>query len=393
MSKNVARITGRIELLPWPPGILDRTTMKHCHRLVSACLGAGFLAACSGGLNGFAGRASTPIVPLNAEPRSVPARLPSRPAAAGRNLYVANFGNNTVTVYLHGTTSVLRKITAGIKFPLALAFDGSGDLYVANLGCSLTCPPSTTSSVTVYAPGGTSVLRTISTGIKFPEALAFDSSDSLYVANSSTPRAVTVYAHGKRLARTISDGITSPVALAFDGSRNLYVANCGKICSGRGGNGKVTVYAPGSTSVLRTIHQGLSDPDGLLFDGSGDLYVKNSGVENVTVYAPGKNKVLRTISQDMHGPSGFAFDASGSLYVANNFSSTVTVYPPGGTSPVLTVSQGLNHPQTLAFSPYGDYFVGNGGNNTVTVYDVGRSDVRRTISHGVNDPVALGFGP
>jgi DNA-binding beta-propeller fold protein YncE len=47
----------------------------------------------------------------------------------------------------------------------------------------------------------------------------------------------------------------------------------------------VTVYAPGSKSVLRTISQGLNDPGALAFDGSGNLYVANITGNAVTVYA------------------------------------------------------------------------------------------------------------
>jgi DNA-binding beta-propeller fold protein YncE len=85
----------------------------------------------------------------------------------------------------------------------------------------------------------------------------------------------------------------------FDGSGNLYVANAG--------DNDVTVYAPGSTSVLRTISQGVSVPDALGFDGSGNLYVVNYKRRTVTVYAPGKTSVLRTISQGLVNPRALAF--------------------------------------------------------------------------------------
>ncbi|MGB8908716.1 MAG: hypothetical protein WCC84_08190 [Candidatus Cybelea sp.] len=49
----------------------------------------------------------------------------------------------------------------------------------------------------------------------------------------------------------------NPTKLAFDGAGNLYVTNTA-------GN-TVTVYAPGSTSVLRTISQGMSESSALAF--------------------------------------------------------------------------------------------------------------------------------
>jgi sugar lactone lactonase YvrE len=82
-------------------------------------------------------------------------------------------------------------------------------------------------------------------------------------------------------------------ALGFDGFGSLYVANCGFNCGTK--TGSVTVYAPGSGSVLRTISQGVSVPNALGFDGSGNLYVVNYN-KTVTVYASGSTSVLRTRS-------------------------------------------------------------------------------------------------
>ena len=57
-----------------------------------------------------------------------------------------------------------------------------------------------------------------------------------------------------------------PEALAFDTSGNLYVANYG--------NNTVSKFAPGSTTPTATL-TGLSGPDALAFDASGNLYVAN----------------------------------------------------------------------------------------------------------------------
>ena len=136
--------------------------------------------------------------------------------ATNPNLYVANDGASTVTVYAQGSTKVLRNISKGVNAPYALAFDGSGNLYVANSG---------NNTVTVYAPGKTSLLRTISKGVNDPMALAFDGSGNLYVANYRN-NTVTVYAPGKTSPlRRISKGINTPAALAIGGSGYLYVAN------------------------------------------------------------------------------------------------------------------------------------------------------------------------
>ena len=102
-----------------------------------------------------------------------------------------------------------------------MAVDGSGDLYVGNLG----------NDITVYNPSGT-VLRTISQGVSYPRALAIDGTGNLYLANYRS-NTVTVYAAGgTNLLSTISLGVSAPDALAFDGTGSVYVANCGLGCGG-----------------------------------------------------------------------------------------------------------------------------------------------------------------
>ena len=68
-----------------------------------------------------------------------------------------------VTVYAPQATKPLRKIVAGIGRPIALALDPSDNLYVANGG---------EGSVTVYAAGGTTLLQTITKGINVVLTLA-----------------------------------------------------------------------------------------------------------------------------------------------------------------------------------------------------------------------------
>ena len=145
--------------------------------------------------------------------------------SSAAHLYVANeregAGEDSIQVFPVGSSKRLRTITAGLNKPDALAFDGSGNLYVANYG---------NATVTVYPPGSTTVSETISQGINTPIALALDGSSNLYVLNHPTNSSadfgsVTVYRPGGTLLRTITNGIKAPVAETLDSSGNLYVAD------------------------------------------------------------------------------------------------------------------------------------------------------------------------
>src|SRR5579863_840584 len=225
---------------------------------LGTCASIVFLAACSGGERIVPSWVTQPIEPVN----STKAFGTLNPWISGSHLYVVNDGGNTVTVYGAGSGSVLRTITQGLFVPYSLAFDSSGNLYVAN-----------NRNVTVYATGSTNLIRTITNGIGVPSRLAFDQAGNLFVANVGQPSI--------------------------------------------GGN-TVTVYAPGSMSPLRTITQGIDGPQYLAFDSNGNLYVANNLNNTVTVYAGGKNRLSRTITDGLRKPAVLAFDAARNLFVANS---------------------------------------------------------------------------
>lgn len=83
-------------------------------------------------------------------------------STADKELYVLSYSKNVVYVYDESTLSRVRGISSGIACPTAMSLNKNGQLYVAN-----SCP----SSVTVYAPGGSKPLRTITRNISYPSAV------------------------------------------------------------------------------------------------------------------------------------------------------------------------------------------------------------------------------
>ena len=177
--------------------------------------------------------------------------------AAG-NLYVANWADgeyapNSISVFTASSGVFNYAITQGVFYPGAVAMSGQ-NLYVAN------GPPKGVGklpygSVTVYPLGATSPSLTITQGIHTPAALAFDSSGNLYVANLNG-HSVSVYPpNGAQPIRVISDGAKSPKALAIGTQGDLYVANLYQ--------NSVSVYAPSATKPKLTIATGLDTPNAI----------------------------------------------------------------------------------------------------------------------------------
>jgi YVTN family beta-propeller protein len=309
-------------------------------------------------------------LPESVSPQSIRAL-----GASSEELFVAN--QVTVTVYaVNG--KLLRRISTGLSAPTAMAIDANRNLYVANRG---------NSTVTVYGAGTTTLLRTISSGVSHPRALAFDRQGNLYVGNKGNGNGtgtVTVYAPQQHLPiRTIVH--VDPHVLTFDRYDRLYV--------GSPGLNEILVYEPRSVTPYRIVHT----HNGPLAVGIGDneyLYCVNNN--SVTIYAPSATSPTRRITKGINLPSALALFAK-RLYVANwgviPTQSSVTSYALKNLTPAKTIRAGIGNPLALVVDRAGNLFVANDAFSTVTIYAAGKTAPLRTISTGIRGPVALAVTP
>ena len=131
---------------------------------------------------------------------------------------------------------------------------------------------------------------------------------------------------GTTTAGATLTGLADPDALAFDTSGNLYVANAG--------NNTVSVFSSGATTASATL-TGLSTPDSLAFDASGNLYVANSGGTTVSVFAPGATTATATLT-GLTAPDALALDSNGNLYVADLSAGVVSKFSTTASTAVAT---------------------------------------------------------
>ena len=170
------------------------------------------------------------------------------------NLYVADFTNNeirkivistgVVTTFAGSTTSGSTNgngTAARFKTPFGIAYDGGGNLYVADYGnnmirkivISTTAVTTLAGSTTAGSADGTGSAA----GFNFPQGVAVYGSGNIYVADASnnkirmitTSGVVTTYAGTG--AAGYNDGnklvaiLASPAGLCVDASNNLYVGD------------------------------------------------------------------------------------------------------------------------------------------------------------------------
>jgi sugar lactone lactonase YvrE len=241
-----------------------------------------------------------------------------------------------------------------------LAWDGAGNLYVGDNYAIRKIALATGAVTTLAGALGTSGFADgVGATARFagPSALAWDGAGNLYVADTSndiirkvvvaTGAVSTVAGSPKQFM--VVDGVGAqarfwyPVGLALDGAGNLYVSDSG------GGTirrlvlatGEVTTIAGAAGTVGSVDGTGsaarFNSPDHLALDGAGNLYVAdrlNATIRKVALASGAVTTIAGAAG--MHGsadgagtnarleePDGLAFDGAGNLFFSDRGSTAV----------------------------------------------------------------------
>ncbi len=281
------------------------------------------------------------------------------------NLYIADTRNHTIrkTVIATGAVTTIAG-TAGVQGsadgtgaaatfnrPQGIAGDGAGNLYVADYGNNtIRKLVIATGAVTTLA--GTAGMRGFDDGtgaaarLDHPQGLLSDGSGSLYVAdteNSTIRRIVIATGAVTTIAGTanntdITDGTGAaarfyyPAGIARDGAGNLYVADEGSSIIRR-----IAIASSAVTTVAGTgVMQGTSDgtagaarfrfPRGVASDGAGNLYVTdtyNNAIRRVEIATGAVTTLVDGSTGPFQNPYNLASDRAGNLYVTDYSDDTI----------------------------------------------------------------------
>jgi hypothetical protein len=350
-------------------------------RIAGALLALTFSAGCAG-VNPI-GASSPQGSALSSSAKAASMRRPHEGSFG--ELYVAAASGVMVFAMVNNALVVQRTIKNSINGPVALAFDSSNDLFVAN----------SNDTVTEYDEGSKSPgapINTISNGIKGPTAVGLDAHDNLWVANN-TSGALTEYAPGsKSPSQTISAAINAPVAMAFNAAgTTVSVANANSVAS----------YDVITGNRGRTITAGINAPTALSYDGSGNLFVANANA--ITEYAPAQTSVSQTIKTGVDNPVALTADPFDDLvYVANAGNGTLTAYDRRSGAPGTPYFKGVDLSVFTGISvvvsgPTDCSCIATGGSTAIQILWVGFQSTPSNIVmpdfEGSTSPVAMAFGP
>lgn len=176
-------------------------------------------------------------------------------------------------------------------------------------------------------------------GIHFPIGMAIDSSGNLYIANYSLNQVLkeTPQPDGSYVQSTILGGFVNygPVSIAVDARGNLYIG-----LDGNGGTSRLLKETlQGDGTYQQSYIGALTAVYGVAVDASGNVYASHNGSgSGVMKFIPSESgytgSVIYTSSRLV---AGVALDSSGNVYVAQERGSTVYQLAPAG-NPATTTS-------------------------------------------------------
>lgn len=200
--------------------------------------------------------------------------------------------------------------------PTSIAFDISGNLYVAN---------ASSNNLVVISPTAVGAVVTI-TGqqLSSPSAIVFDGSGKLYIANAIS-NIICILTFSNRTTATSVKYVISgspilrPAGLDFDNTySNLYISNPGY-------NNILKVPLSTNVASIYNLHGvNISSPSGIKFDGfTGILYVSDLGSSNIIQITNNNTAsiVPATLTDDVfvvkiNSPMGLTMN-NNNLYIAN----------------------------------------------------------------------------
>ena len=340
------------------------------------------------------------------------------------NLYIADYGNNRIRKVSAGAiTTVAGNGTSGfggdggapagaqLHAPYAVAFDKTGDLFIADYRNNRVREISG-GTVNTIAGSGTPGFSgdsgpAASAQLNQPSAIAISSVGDVYIADTGNNRIRKVSAGtistfaGNGTAGYAGDSgpaanaeLNSPSGLAFDSSGNLYIADSAnnrirKISNGTittvAGNGTGGYAGDGSSATAAQLHS----PSGIAVDSTGNLYIADSANNSIRKVTGG---VISTVagngtsgysgdngaatSAQLSAPGGVGLTSNGVMYIADTSNNvlrrvaggSITTIAGGGLAfgdSVPATSVSLSAPQNMILDATGNVYIADTGDNRI----------------------------
>jgi uncharacterized protein (TIGR03437 family) len=311
---------------------------------------------------------------------------------------IANFAGNASAGYSGDNAAAT---SANIYAPIAIAFDASGNLFIAENADSRIRKVDTKGIITTVAGSGIAGFADGSDASKaqfnFPTGVTVDGSGNIYVADSLNLRirkvassSVSSIAGNGAMSYSGDNGpavaaqLNAPQSVAADASGNFYIADTANNAVRKVAKGGIITNLIGNGQAGNGNNQ-LSGPQGVAADPAGNVYI--SDTQNSRVLKVGAAGGVSTLggSDQFYTPMGLAADAAGNVYVADlsrnmvrKISASGAISTVAGTGNAGFSGDGgaataalLNSPRAVAVDSAGNLFIADTGNNRIREVTLG----------------------
>jgi uncharacterized protein (TIGR03437 family) len=327
--------------------------------------------------------------------------------AWGQQYTISTFAGNGTAGYSGDSGA---PTSAQLSSPDGIAFDSSGNLYIADSVNQRIRKISGGTITTIAGNGTAGYSGDMASGVtgtatdaemRGPSGVAVDSSGNIYIADT-----------GNHVIRMVSNGIIStiagdntggyagdggpaidaelefPASVAVDSSGNIYIADSGNNVIREISAGNInTILGAGVTSTL------LDDPSQVIADNKGNLYICESDGLRVLEFSLSTGAVTILAGDgnigfsgdfgpapeaELDGPTSIAL-SGGYLYIADTFNNRIRkVYPDGTIATVAGQSIGaytgdggpalsatMSFPHGVAVDASGNVYISDTGNDVI----------------------------
>ena len=310
--------------------------------------------------------------------------------------------------------------SAQFNFPIAVAVDSAGNVYISDTTINLVRKVSN-GVITTVAGNGTPGSSgdngpAASAQLHNPQGIAVDSAGNLYIADSYNNRIrkvsggviTTVAGNGTPgfsgdNAPAIAAQLQGPTGLAMDAAGGLYIADSGNYRIRKVSNGAIATVAGtgwssfGGDGGLATGAQ-LFWPQGVAVDSTGNVYIADTQNFSVRKVAKGVVTTVAGTGTQLQGPigpatnaqltypTGVAADSVGNLYIADRDSNSIRKVANGVITTAVGGGSAWVGPPTIdwLYGPSGVAVDGAGGLYIADTYN----QLVRKVSNGVVTDVA-----
>ena len=358
-------------------------------------------------------------------------------------------GNGTVNYGGDGGPAT----SASLYNPVGVAFDGTGNFYIADQQNHRIRKVATSGIITTAAGTGLFTFggdggAATAANLANPSGVAVDGTGNLYIADALNQRIRKVSTNGiiTTVAGTGTAGfggdggaataanLNNPVGVAVDGAGNLYIADSQNhrirkvatsgIITTVAGNGTTSNSGDGGLATA----SGFNYTAGVALDGTGNLYIADQGNHRIRKVAT--NGIITTVAgngtagysgdggaataANLANPASVVVDGTGNLYIADfgnnrirkvSTSGIITTVAGNGSHGFsgdggLATAAVLDNPFNVAVDGMGNLYISDSGNQRVRKVTVPSVTIKPANSLAVcsGSPfsltaVAAGFSP